>query len=160
MLGRWNENAIEAEALLNRGRYRRLDAFLQQRGQVIRVVPDNVCGFVHGKAGVIECADGRKVGFIGSMNETRSGWREHYEILWEDDSPEGVAWIEAEFDYLWNAARPLPEAVCREIRRRSRRHEILLDDLQDDELVAPSVLIESPLYREGLSLYSLGSKAL
>ncbi|MBS3953097.1 MAG: DEAD/DEAH box helicase family protein [Methylomicrobium sp.] len=152
MLGRWNANAIEAEALLNRDRYRRLDAFLQQHGQVIRVAPDSVCGFVHGKAGVIECADGRKLGFIGSMNETRSGWQHHYEILWEDDSSEGVAWIEAEFDYLWNAAKPLPDAVCKEVRRRSRRHEIRLDDVVDDDNIAPAALIESPLYREGLSL--------
>ncbi len=64
--------------------------------------------FVHGKAGVIGLADGRKLGFIGSMNETRSGWQRHYEILWEDESPEGVAWIEDEFEFLWNAARPLP----------------------------------------------------
>jgi hypothetical protein len=92
MLGRWNERSIEAESLLNRERYQRLDAFLAKRGQVIRVAPDSVCGFVHGKAGVIERADGRKVGFIGSMNETRHGWQSHYEILWEDDSPEGVAW--------------------------------------------------------------------
>ena len=95
MIGRWNENAIEAEALLNRSRYRRLDRFLAKRGQVIRVAPDSICGFVHGKAGVIELAGGRKLGFIGSMNETSSGWQRHYEILWEDDSPEGVAWIEA-----------------------------------------------------------------
>lgn len=152
MLGRWNANAIEAEALLNRDRYRRLDAFLQQHGQAIRVAPDSVCGFVHGKAGVIERADGHKVGFIGSMNETRSGWQHHYEILWEDDSPEGVAWIEAEFDYLWNAAKPLPEAVCKEVHRRSRRHEIGLDEVLDDDNIAPAALIESPLYREGMSL--------
>jgi len=152
MLGRWNANAIEAEALLNRDRYRRLDAFLQQHGQAIRVAPDSVCGFVHGKAGVIQRADGRKVGFIGSMNETRSGWQHHYEILWEDDSPEGIAWIEAEFDYLWNAAKPLPEAVCKEVRRRSLRHEIGLDNIVDDDSIAPAALIESPLYREGMSL--------
>ena len=87
MMGRWNEKAIEAEALLNRDRYRRLDAFLQKHGQAVRVAPDNICGFLHGKAGVIELADGRKLGFIGSMNETRSGWQRHYEILWEDESP-------------------------------------------------------------------------
>jgi len=75
MLGRWNERSIEAESLRNRERYQRLDAFLAKRGQVIRVAPDSVCGFVHGKAGVIERADGRKVGFIGSMNETRHGWQ-------------------------------------------------------------------------------------
>ena len=48
MLGRWNERSIEAESLLNRDRYQRLDAFLAQRGQVIRVAPDSVRGFVHG----------------------------------------------------------------------------------------------------------------
>jgi len=152
MLARWNERSIEAESLLNRERYQRLDAFLARRGQVIRVAPDSVCGFVHGKAGVIERADGRKVGFIGSMNETRHGWQSHYEILWEDDSPEGIAWIEAEFDYLWNAARPLPDAVCREVRRRSRRHEILLPDIDTEETLAPAALVESPLYREGMAL--------
>jgi hypothetical protein len=58
MVGRWNERALEAEALLNRERYRRLDAFLQAHGQAVRVAPDDVCGFLHGKAGVIECSDG------------------------------------------------------------------------------------------------------
>jgi SNF2 family DNA or RNA helicase len=152
MIGRWNEKAIEAEALLNRARYRRLDQFLAKRGQVIRVAPDSICGFVHGKAGVIELADGRKLGFIGSMNETSSGWQRHYEILWEDDSPEGVAWIEAEFDFLWNAARPLPEAMIREVKRRGHRHEIILEEINENEDVAPAALIESPLYRQGMSL--------
>ncbi len=91
LLGRWNERGLEAEALLNRERYRRLDAFLLRHGQAVRVAPDDICGFVHGKAGVIMLADGRRLGFIGSMNETRSGWQRHYEILWEDESPEGVA---------------------------------------------------------------------
>lgn len=152
MIGRWNEQDLESEALLNRDRYRRLDSFLRKHGQVIRVAPDAVCGFLHGKAGVIELADGRKLGFIGSMNETRSGWQRHYEILWEDDSPEGVAWIEAEFEYLWSAAKPLPMAVIREVRRRGYRREILFDEIDEDDDLAPAALAESPLYREGLTL--------
>jgi superfamily II DNA or RNA helicase len=152
MIGRWNDRAIEAEALLNRSRYRQLDAFLAKRGQVIRVAPDSICGFLHGKAGVIELADGRKLGFIGSMNETSSGWQRHYEILWEDDSPEGVAWIEEEFDYLWNASRPLPDAVIREVRRRGNRHEVKVDELKVDDDIAPAALIESPMYKQGLTL--------
>lgn len=152
MIGRWNEKAIEAEALLNRDRYRRLDSFLQTRGQAIRVAPDNICGFLHGKAGVIELADGRKLGFIGSMNETRSGWQRHYEILWEDESPEGVSWIEGEFEFLWNAARPLPQALIREVHRRGYRREVMFDEIEEEEDLAPAALIESPLYREGLSL--------
>jgi len=152
MIGRWNEKAIEAEALLNRDRYRRLDAFLVKHGQAVRVAPDSICGFLHGKAGVIELTGGRKLGFIGSMNETRSGWQRHYEILWEDESPEGVSWIEEEFNFLWNAAKPLPEAVIREVHRRGYRREVLVEEIEDDESIAPSALIESPLYREGLSL--------
>ncbi len=152
MIGRWNDQDIETEALLNRDRYRRLDSFLEKHGQVIRVAPDSVCGFLHGKAGIIELADGRKLGFIGSMNETSNGWQRHYEILWEDDSPEGVAWIEEEFEYLWNAARPLPDAIIREVRRRGYRREILFKDIAEDEDIPPAALIESPLYRQGFSL--------
>ena len=152
MLGRWNERALEAEALLNRERYRRLDAFLSTHGQAVRIAPDDICGFVHGKAGVITLADGRRLGFIGSMNETRSGWQRHYEILWEDESPEGVAWIEEEFDFLWNAAKPLPQAVIREVHRRGFRREIEFLEIDDDENLAPAALIESPLYREGQQL--------
>lgn len=152
MLGRWNERALEAEALLNRERYRRLDAFLANHGQAVRIAPDDICGFVHGKAGVITLADGRRLGFIGSMNETRSGWQRHYEILWEDESPEGVAWIEEEFDFLWNAAKPLPQAVIREVHRRGYRREIEFVEIDDDENLAPAALIESPLYREGQQL--------
>jgi len=152
MIGRWNDTAIEAEALWNRARYQRLDQFLAKRGQVIRVAPDSVCGFVHGKAGIIELADGRKLGFIGSMNETRSGWQRHYEILWEDDSPEGVAWLEAEFEFLWNAASPLPNAVIREVKRRGHRHEVEIEAVTDDADIAPAALIESPMYRQGLTL--------
>ena len=152
LLGKLNERSVEAESLLNRGRYQRLASFLEKRGQVIRVAPDSACGFVHGKAGVIDLADGRKLGFIGSMNETSSGWQSHYEILWSDDSPEGVAWIEAEFEFLWNAAKPLPDAVCREITRRSHRHEVSIEEVAEPEQIAPAALIESPLYREGFSL--------
>lgn len=152
MMGRWNEHEVEVEALRNRARYRRLDEFLEKRGQVIRVAPDSVCGFVHGKAGVIDLADGRKIGFIGSMNETSNGWQSHYEILWEDDSPDGVAWIEAEFDFLWKAARPMPEAVIKEVKRRSQRHEISIEQIENIDQIAPAALIESPMYREGFSL--------
>ncbi|WP_323003811.1 phospholipase D-like domain-containing anti-phage protein [Denitromonas sp.] len=152
MLGRWNERGLEAEALLNRERYRRLDAFLQKHGPAVRVAPDDICGFVHGKAGVITLADGLRLGFIGSMNETRSGWQHHYEILWEDESQDGVDWIEKEFDFLWNAAKPLPQAVIREVHRRGYRREIEFVEIEDDESLAPAALIESPLYREGQQL--------
>ena len=56
---RWNEAPAEVEALLHRDRYRRLHDLLTSGRVEIRVVPkDHV--FIHGKAGVIEAADGVK----------------------------------------------------------------------------------------------------
>jgi hypothetical protein len=46
-LGSWNERSIEAESLLNRKRYPRLDAFPAKRGQVSRVAPDVLHAAVH-----------------------------------------------------------------------------------------------------------------
>ena len=152
MLGRWNERESAEHGLMERNRYQRLDGFLKQHGQAIRVAPDSVCGFVHGKAGVIECADGRKLGFIGSMNESRNGWQRHYEILWQDDSPEGVAWIEAEFQHLWDAARILPDVIIKEVARQASRREVSFRDIENDDQLAPAALIECPLYQQGMAL--------
>lgn len=152
LIGQWNEQeSLEIEALFHRERYRRLSDFLM-KGHTIKVAPSSNCGFVHGKAGIIDLADGRKIGFIGSANETSSGWQRHYEILWADESPEGVAWIEEEFDYLWQHSILLPDAVATEIQRRTRRQEVSLPEIKEPEAVAPAALIESPMYREGFAL--------
>ncbi len=104
--------APEVEALLHRERYRRLHELLTSGRVEIRVVPkDRV--FIHGKAGVIEAADGTKTCFLGSINETKSAFAHNYEILWEDPSPEGVAWVEEEFEALWDG--------CLSAARRHRR---------------------------------------
>jgi hypothetical protein len=50
--------------------------------------------FVHGKAGVIRRPDGTASAFMGSLNETREGWSSNYEMVWEDTSADGVAWVE------------------------------------------------------------------
>jgi hypothetical protein len=89
---RWNEAPSEVEALLYRDRYRRLHELLISGRVEIRVVPkDRV--FIHGKAGVIEMYNGSQVLFPGSINEQRAPCPE-LQILWEDTSPEGIAWVE------------------------------------------------------------------
>lgn len=153
LLGRLNTTPVEAESLLNKPRYQWLYQFLERHPDAVRVAPDDFCGFVHGKAGVIELRDGRLVGFIGSMNETRAGWQAHYEILWADESPEGVDWIQAEFDALWAKAVPLPKVIVQEVGRRAHRVEIEIENENvEHENLAPAALVESPMYREGLSL--------
>jgi superfamily II DNA or RNA helicase len=147
---RWNEAPSEVEALLHRDRYRRLYELLTSGHVEIRVVPkDRV--FVHGKAGVIEASDGSKSCFLGSINETRSAFAQNYEILWEDRSPEGVAWVQEEFHALWKDAYPLPDAIVEEIKRVSERVEIRFDEAGVDELPA-AALVESPIYRGGEQL--------
>jgi superfamily II DNA or RNA helicase len=147
---RWNEQSAEVEALLHRDRYRRLYDLLSSGRVEIRVVPkDRV--FIHGKAGVIEAADGSRTCFLGSINETRSAFAKNYEILWEDSSPEGVAWVEEEFAALWADAYPLPDAIIEEVRRVAERTEIRFAEASVDEMPA-AALAESPIYRGGEQL--------
>ena len=147
---RWNEAPSEVEALLHRDRYRRLHELLTSGRVEIRVVPkDHV--FIHGKAGVIEAPDGSKTCFLGSINETKSAFAQNYEILWEDTSAEGVAWVEEEFDALWKDAYPLPDAIVEEIKRVAERVEIRFEDATPEELPA-AALAESPIYRGGEQL--------
>ncbi len=149
---RWNEAPAEVEALLHRDRYRRLHDLLTRGGVEIRVVPkDRV--FIHGKAGVIEAADGTKTSFLGSINETKSAFTSNYEILWEDPSPEGVAWVEEEFDALWKDSYPLPDAIIEEIKRVADRVEIRFDQVKASELPG-AALAETPIYRGGEQLQS------
>ena len=147
---RWNEAPAEVEALLHRDRYRRLHDLLSSGRVEVRVVPkDRV--FIHGKAGVIEAEDGTKTCFLGSINETKSAFAQNYEILWEDPSQEGIAWVEEEFDALWQDAYSLPEAIIEETNRIAQRLEISFDEAKADELPA-AALAESPIYRGGEQL--------
>lgn len=147
---RWNKVQSEVEALLYRDRYHRLHDLLTSGRVEIRVVPrDRV--FVHGKAGVIEAPDGSKTCFLGSINETGSAFSRNYEILWEDSSPEGVDWVEAEFAALWQDAYPLPDAIVAEIKRVADRVEIRFEEATTRELPA-AALAESPIYRGGEQL--------
>src|SRR5208283_162560 len=130
---RWNQAPAEVEALLYRDRYRQLHELLSSGRVQIRVVAKDQV-FVHGKAGVIEGADGSKTCFLGSINETKSAFAANYEILWEDPSPEGVEWVEEEFDALWKDAYPLPDAIVEEIKRVADRVEIRFEETKPEDL--------------------------
>lgn len=148
---RWNEASPEVEALLHRERYRRLHELLGSGRVEVRVVPKDRT-FVHGKAGVIEAADGSKTCFLGSINETKSAFAQNYEILWEDPSPEGVAWVEEEFDALWKDAYPLPDAIVEEVKRIADRVEIRFEEVTRPEELPAAALAETPIYRAGEQL--------
>ena len=55
-------------------RLKKLYTLIRSGKLQIKVVPNDIFGLIHGKAGVITLKDGRKTSFIGSVNETYMGW--------------------------------------------------------------------------------------
>jgi len=122
----------------------------------IRVLPDEVYGLMHGKAGVITYPDGHRTAFIGSMNETKSALTTNYEIVWEDDSEESTDWVQQEFDFFWNhrAAVPLSEFVIEDIRRIGNRHQVSLKGWREGASDVPPAVVEEPVYRKEFGLWA------
>ena len=147
---RWNKVDVEAEALLKKERYQRLDQLLQSGNVEIRVVPKERL-FLHGKAGAIHYPDGRRKSFIGSVNESKSAFAHNYELVWQDDEDESADWVEKEFWALWNEGVPLPDAIPVEINRVANRREVTIEVLAPAEVPA-AAMVEAPIYRGGEQL--------
>ena len=138
-----------------RPRFKRLYDLLRSGKIEIRVLPDEVFGLIHGKAGVITRADGKRTSFLGSANESGTAFRLNYELIWEDDSADAVAWVQQEFDALWSSpfAVPLADFVVRDLDRLSRRE--LIGDIRGwREAPDPaSTIVEAPVYRQEIGLW-------
>jgi len=144
-------------------RFARLHRLLASAKLQVKVLPDEHFGLVHGKAGVITLQNGSQTSFLGSVNESKSGWSLNYELLWEDSSAEAVQWVQEEFDALWthHAAVPLAEFIIEDIDRLSRREVITSveewKEKTQPELENPkaaSVFVESPVYRKQAGLWA------
>ncbi|MGH9967263.1 MAG: phospholipase D-like domain-containing anti-phage protein [Pyrinomonadaceae bacterium] len=156
------EALMETVGELAKQRFSRLHRLLASGKLQVRVLPDKHFGLVHGKAGVITLADGTKTSFLGSVNESKSGWTLNYELLWEDASSEAVAWVQEEFGALWthHAAVPLSEFIIEDIDRLSRREVITSVEEWNQEAQekaedprAASVFVESSVYRKQAGLW-------
>jgi len=136
-------------------RFKKLYENLHSGKMEVRVLPDEVFGLIHGKAGVISLPDGSKTSFMGSVNESKSAWSLNYELVWEDASPEAVTWVQEEFDALWGhpMAISLSEAVIQDIERLSRRHVLRNIDDWTVEPEPASAFIETPVYRKEVGLW-------
>jgi superfamily II DNA or RNA helicase len=103
-------------------------------------------GIFHSKVGVFEDASGGKIGFIGSTNETWSGWSDYgnsesfiaKSTYVGHESVEDVRDMETYFDSLWNGVLPdlvvrdLPSVPREILDRESTPHK--LEELIDDVL--------------------------
>ena len=136
-------------------RFKRLYQWLRSGRAAIRVLPDAAFGLMHGKAGVVTLADGRRTSFLGSANETGPAFRLNYELIWEDDSPEAVAWVQEEFDALWSSpsAVPLADFVIGDLDRLARRESVAEVSGWREEPDPASVVVEAPVYRKEVGLW-------
>ncbi len=100
-------------------------------------------------------ADGRQTCFMGSANETKSAWKLNYELVWEDDSREGIDWVQEEFDALWNhpCAVPLGEFVIEDIGRLVKREVVRSVEVWRQDPNEASAVIETPVYRREYGLW-------
>jgi hypothetical protein len=140
-------------------RYQQLYAALTNRKIEIRVLPDAAFGLIHGKAGVIRYGDGSATAFLGSVNESLSAWKLNYELLWEDDTPGTIAWVQEEFEALWNDPRAVDLACCpfiaQDVKRIVARTVIEPRELGavDVTEAAAAVAVETPVYRREQGLW-------
>lgn len=156
----WCSSDPEAAPPAALPRYQALyDALVSKRIEV-RVLPDEAFGLIHGKAGVVRKSDGSATAFLGSVNESASAWKVNYELLWEDDSPEAVAWVQEEFDALWNDPRAMDLSVCpfitQDLKRILSRRVIEPDEWKgtiDPTAAAAAAAVETPVYRREQGLW-------
>ena len=141
-------------------RYRALFEALTNKKIEVRVLPDSAFGLIHGKAGVVRRADGSATAFLGSVNESASAWKVNYELLWEDNDSETIAWVQEEFDALWNDPRAIDLACCpfiaQDVQRIIGRRVIEPEELKattDPTAAAAAAAVESPVYRREQGLW-------
>lgn len=137
-------------------RFARLYKFLRSGKMHVNVLPREKFGLVHGKAGVITLANGDKTAFMGSTNETLDAWKLHYELVWEDSSPDAVQWVQEEFDALWHhpLAVPLAEFVIEDVGRLSQRSVFPSVEVWREEADPGAPIIETPVYRQEYGLWA------
>lgn len=140
----------------NKERFKRLYEFIKSGKLEVRVLPKDKFGLAHGKAGVFTRADGSRTSFLGSVNESFNGWKINYELVWEDDTPETVEWVQAEFDSLWNSpyAVRLCDFVIEDIQRISKRVVVrTAEEWAQGEGEAAAVATESEITRSSFGLW-------
>ncbi len=151
----WRSNSDDKLSPAAKFRLARLYDFLVSGKLEVRVLPNEVHGLLHGKAGVITGRDGSKTSFLGSINESKSAWQLNYELMWEDSSTDAVEWVQQEFDHLWNhpKAQPLAHAVIEDVQRLAGREMITVTQWKKLENPA-SPVIETPVYQEQFGMWA------
>lgn len=151
----FRSEGLEQYSYYGASRFQKLYELLSSGKLEVKVLPSERFGLMHGKAGVITYHDNKQTSFLGSINETYSGWVRNYELLWEDENQESIDWVQEEFNALWcdHAAIPLSQAVTEEINRIANRKVVDCQTWNEHPDPA-SVVIEAPVYKNEFGLWS------
>ena len=84
----------------------------------------------------------------------------NYELLWEDDDPDTIAWVQEEVDALWNDSRAVDLSCCpfiqQDVQRIIRRKVIEPEEWKasdDPTSAAATAAVETPVYRREQGLW-------
>ena len=151
----WCASQPEKLDYRSKPRFERLFQFLSTGKMEVKVLPREKFGLVHGKAGIITLANGSQTSFLGSTNETYAAWKLNYELMWEDDSREAIAWVQSEFDALWYhpQAVNLADFIIEDIGRLVERKIIPTVAQWREQPNPASAVIETPVYRQEYGLW-------
>lgn len=111
--------------------------------------PEKHLGIYHEKVGIVTDADGNKIVFTGSLNETINAFHNNYESIvvfdsWEE-SKEYADEMQRDFDELWNNREEgleiieFPDVVKEKFRIRRKETLDLNIDEEEEKEIKPSV---------------------
>ena len=88
-----------------------------------KAVPTEPVSLIAGKAHAVTQRMAAASAFSAAPDDSRSAWALNYELVWVDESGDGVRWVQEEFDALWHCtdAVDLADAVIEEIGRLLHR---------------------------------------
>jgi hypothetical protein len=91
------------------------------------------------------------------VQTARTAWVSNYELVWLDESEEGVRWVQEEFDALWSSpqAVDLAEAVVQDVARLIQRVVVPdIDAWKQEEAQPAEPIVELPIYRRENGLWA------
>ena len=153
LVSSWQATEDGLDLLLARERYRRLHDLLASR-------PDEGARGAARHRQRVRPRQGRghrarrrpSYAFVGSVNDSASGFRHAYEILWGDEDPTAADWVREEFEHFWRQGVDLPDAVVKHVAAMASRIEYRsIEEARDAEGGVPpdAILAERPIYKGG-----------
>jgi hypothetical protein len=97
-----NPHLLEISTFVDNAIHNKINSLKKYPALEVRIVPSHIFGFLHGKFGLFKRKN-KKFLFIGSINETYSGFFSNYESIFFSSKPKKKLFdsLDSEFDSFW-----------------------------------------------------------